>query len=125
MKITPLKEAIKTRLQERYPGTDPDEFFTKYGAQPFADDIDTECRITINDNQTITIALSTATHPNNAQEIKNDVIITYSSSSDYLYQPNKRPIINYDTEKTVTNINQVIPTIEALYEKINCLRFDL
>ena len=125
MKITPLNEAIKTRLQERYPGTDPDEFFTKYGAQPFADDIDTECRITINDNQTITIALSTATHPNNAQEIRNDVIITYSSSSDYLYQPNKRPIINYDTEKTVTNINQVIPTIEALYEKINCLRFDL
>ena len=125
MKITPLNEAIKTRLQERYPGTDPDEFFTKYGAQPFADDIDTECRITINDNQTITIALSTATHPNNAQEIRNDVIITYSSSSDYLYQPNKRPIINYDTEKTVTNINQVIPTIKALYKKINRLRFDL
>lgn len=125
MKITPLKEAIKTRLQERYPGTDPDDFFTKWGAQPFRNDNDTECHITINDDQSITIALSTATHPNNAQEIRNDVIITYSSSSDYLYQPNKRPIINYDTEKTVTNINQVIPTIEALYKKINCLRFDL
>lgn len=29
MKITPLKEAVETRLQERYPGTDPDDFFTK------------------------------------------------------------------------------------------------
>ena len=125
MKIISLKEAIKTHLQERYPETDPNEFFTKYGAQPFADDIDTECRITINDNQTITIALSTTTHPNNAQETRNDVVITYSSSNDYLCQPNKRPIINYDTEKTVTNIGQVIPTIEVLYEKINCLRFDL
>ena len=36
MKITPLKEAIKTRLQERYPGTDPDDFFTKWGAQPLS-----------------------------------------------------------------------------------------
>ena len=125
MKITPLKEAIKTRLQERYPGTDPDEFFTKYGAQPFADDIDTECRITINDNQTITIALSTQTRPDDAQEIRNGVTITYQSWNDYLCQPDESPIITYDTEKTVTNINQVIPTIEALYEKINCLRFDL
>ena len=33
MKITPLKEAIKTRLQERYPGTDPDEFFTNPRSQ--------------------------------------------------------------------------------------------
>lgn len=125
MKITPLKEAIKTRLQERYPGTDPDEFFTKYGAQPFADDIDTECRITINDNQTITIALSTQTRPDDAQEIRNGVTIAYQSWNDYLCQPDESPIITYDTEKTVTNINQVIPTIEALYEKINCLRFDL
>ena len=42
MKITPLKETIKTRLQERYPGTDPDDFFTKYGARPFGSDNDTE-----------------------------------------------------------------------------------
>ena len=125
MKITPLKEAIKTQLKERYPRTDPDDFFTKWGTQPFGSDNDTECFITINDDQSITIALSTATHPNNAQEIRNDVIITYSSSSDYLYQPNKRPIINYDTEKTVTDLDQVIPTIKALYEKINRLRFDL
>lgn len=31
----------------------------------------------------------------------------------------------YDTEKTVTDIDQVIPTIKALYKKINRLRFDL
>lgn len=54
MKITPLKEAIKTQLKEHYSNVYPDESFTKYGAQPFADDIDTECHITINDNQSIT-----------------------------------------------------------------------
>ena len=79
MKITPLKEAIKIRLQERYPGTDPDDFFTKYGAQPFGSDNDTECHITINDDQSITIALSTQTHPDDAQEIRNGVTITYQS----------------------------------------------
>lgn len=65
----------------------------------------------------------------NIQKLKdafrNGVIITYQSWNDYLCQPDGNPIITYDTEKTVTNINQVIPTIEALYEKINCLRFDL
>lgn len=125
MKITPLKETIKTRLQERYPGTDPDDFFTKYGARPFGSDNDTECFVIINDDQSITIALSTQTHPDDAQEIRNGVTITYQSWNDYLCQPDESPVITYDTEKTVTDIDQVIPTIEALYEKINCLRFDL
>jgi len=126
MKITPLKEAIKTRLQERYPGTDPDDFFTKWGAQPFNDDNDTDCFITINDNQSITVALSTKTHPeDNAQEIRNGVTITYLSWNDYACTPDESPIITYNTEKTIIDIDQVIPTIETLYEKINCLRFDL
>lgn len=125
MKITPLKEAIKTQLKEHYSNVYPDEFFTKYGAQPFADDIDTECHITINDNQSITIVLSTQTHPDNAQEVRNGVTITYQSWNDYLCQPDENPIITYDTEKTVTDIDQVIPTIKALYKKINRLRFDL
>lgn len=125
MKITPLKEAIKTRLQERYPETDPDDFFKKWGAQPFGNDNDTECFLTINDDQSITVALSTQTHPDEAQEIRNGVTITYQSWNDYLYQPDENPIITYDTEKTVTNIDQIIPTIKALYKKINRLRFDL
>ena len=125
MKITPLKEAIKTQLKEHYSNVYPDKFFTKYGAQPFADDIDTECHITINDDQSITIALSTQTHPDEAQEIRNGITITYQSGNDYLCQPDESPIITYDTEKTVTDIDQVIPTIKALYKKINRLRFDL
>ncbi len=125
MKITPLKEAIETRLQERYPGTDPDDFFKKWGAQPFGNDNDTECHITINDDQSITIALSTQTHPkDSAQEVRNGVTITYLSWNDYACAPDENPIIHYDTEKTVTNINQIVPTIETLYTKINKLRFD-
>lgn len=125
MKITPLKEAIKTHLQDRYPGTDPDDFFTKWGAQPFGSDNDTTCSITINDDQSITIALSTQTHPDDAQKIRNGVTITYQSWNDYLCQPDESPIITYDTEKTVADIDQIIPTIKALYKKINRLRFDL
>ena len=125
MKIIPLKETIKTRLQEHYPGTNPNDFFTKCGARPFGSDDDTTCSIAINDDQSITIALSTQTHPDKAQEIRNGVTITYQSWNDYLCQPDESPIITYDTEKTVTDIDQVIPTIKALYKKINCLRFDL
>ena len=88
-----LKEAIKTHLQERYPGTNPNDFFKKWGARPFESDNDTECHITINDDQSITIALSTKTHPNEAQEIKNGVTITYYSWNDYLCQPDESPIV--------------------------------
>ena len=66
-----LKEEIKSQLQKRYPGTHPNDFFTKWGAQPFNDDIDTNCYIIINDNQSITVALSTKTHPeDSAQEVR-------------------------------------------------------
>lgn len=120
-----LKEEIKSQLQKRYPGTHPNDFFTKWGAQPFNDDIDTNCYIIINDNQSITVALSTKTHPeDSAQEVRNGVTITYLSWNDYACAPDENPIIHYDTEKTVTNINQIVPTIEALYTKINKLRFD-
>ena len=120
-----LKEEIKSQLQKRYPGTHPNDFFTKWGAQPFNDDIDTNCYIIINDNQSITVALSTKTHPeDSAQEVRNGVTITYLSWNDYACEPDENPIIHYDTEKTVTNINQIVPTIEALYTKINKLRFD-
>lgn len=120
-----LKEEIKSQLQKRYPGTHPNDFFTEWGAQPFNDDIDTNCYIIINDNQSITIALSTQTHPDEAQEIRNGVTITYQSWNNYLCQPDENPIITYDTEKTVTDLDQVISTIKALYKKINRLRFDL
>lgn len=120
-----LKEEIKSQLQKRYPGTHPNDFFTKWGAQPFNDDIDTNCYIIINDNQSITVALSTKTHPeDSAQEVRNGVTITYLSWNDYACAPDENPIIHYDTKKTVTNINQIVPTIEALYTKINKLRFD-
>lgn len=120
-----LKEEIKSQLQKRYPGTHPNDFFTKWSAQPFNDDIDTNCYIIINDNQSITVALSTKTHPeDSAQEVRNGVTITYLSWNDYACAPDENPIIHYDTEKTVTNINQIVPTIEALYTKINKLRFD-
>lgn len=120
-----LKEEIKSQLQKRYPGTHPNDFFTKWGAQPFNDDIDTNCYIIINDNQSITVALSTKTHPeDSAQKVRNGVTITYLSWNDYACAPDENPIIHYDTEKTVTNINQIVPTIEALYTKINKLRFD-
>lgn len=120
-----LKEDIKEILQKRYPGTHPNDFFTKRGAQPFSNDNDTTCIITINNNQSITIALSTKTHPKDtAQEIRDGVIITYRYWNDYACAPDENPIIHYDTEKTVTDIEQVIPTIEALYKKINALRFD-
>ena len=120
-----LKENIKEILQKRYPGTHPDDFFTKWGAQPFSDDTDTDCHIIINDNQSITVALSTKTHPeDSAQEIRNGVTITYRYWNDYLRQLEENPIIHYDTEKTVTDIEQIIPTIKALYKKINKLRFD-
>lgn len=120
-----LKEEIKSQLQKRYPGTHPNDFFTKWGAQPFNDDIDTNCYIIINDNQSITVALSTKTHPeDSAQEVRDGVTITYLSWNDYACAPDENPIIHYDTEKTVTNINQIVPTIEALYTKINKLRFD-
>lgn len=120
-----LKEEIKSQFQKRYPGTHPNDFFTKWGAQPFNDDIDTNCYIIINDNQSITVALSTKTHPeDSAQEVRNGVTITYLSWNDYACAPDENPIIHYDTEKTVTNINQIVPTIEALYTKINKLRFD-
>ena len=120
-----LKEEIKSQLQKRYPGTHPNDFFTKWGAQPFNDDTDTNCYIIINDNQSITVALSTKTHPeDSAQEVRNGVTITYLSWNDYACAPDENPIIHYDTEKTVTNINQIVPTIEALYTKINRLRFD-
>ena len=120
-----LKEEIKSQLQKRYPGTHPNDFFTKWGAQPFNDDIDTNCYIIINDNQSITVALSTKTHPeDSAQEVRNGVTITYLSWNDYACAPDENPIIHYDTEKTVTNINQIVPTIEALYTKINKLHFD-
>lgn len=125
MKIIPLKEEIKTRLQKHYPETHPNDFFTKWGAQPFNDDTDTNCYIVINDDRTITVALSTKTHPeDNAQEIRNGVTITYLSWNDYACTPDENPIIHYDTEKTVTTIEQIIPTIETLYKKINNLRFD-
>ena len=75
-----LKEKIKEILQKRYPGTHPNDFFTKWGAQPFSDDTDTDCFITINDDQSITVALSTKTHPeDSAQEVRNGVTITYLS----------------------------------------------
>ena len=120
-----LKEEIKSQLQKRYPRTHPNDFFTKWGAQPFNDDTDTNCYIIINDNQSITVALSTKTHPeDSAQEVRNGVTITYLSWNDYACAPDENPIIHYDTEKTVTNINQIVPTIEALYTKINKLRFD-
>lgn len=120
-----LKEEIKSQLQKRYPGTHPNDFFTKWGAQPFNDDTDTNCYIIINDNQSITVALSTKTHPeDSAQEVRNGVTITYLSWNDYACAPDENPIIHYGTEKTVTNINQIVPTIEALYTKINKLRFD-
>lgn len=120
-----LKEEIKSQLQKRYPGTHPNDFFTKWGAQPFNDDIDTNCYIIINDNQSITVALSTKTHPeDSAQEVRNGVTITYLSWNDYACAPDENPIIHYDTEKTVTNINKIVPTIETLYTKINKLRFD-
>lgn len=121
-----LKEEIKSQLQKRYPGTHPNDFFTKWGAQPFNDDTDTNCYIIINDNQSITVALSTKTHPeDSAQEVRNGVTITYLSWNDYACAPDENPIITYDTEKTITDIDQVIPTIKALYKKINRLRFDL
>lgn len=120
-----LKEEIKSQLQKRYPETHPIDFFTKWGTQPFNDDTDTNCYIIINDNQSITVALSTKTHPeDSAQEVRNGVTITYLSWNDYACAPDENPIIHYDTEKTVTNINQIVPTIEALYTKINKLRFD-
>lgn len=121
-----LKEEIKSQLQKRYPGTHPNDFFTKWGAQPFNDDTDTNCYIIINDNQSITVALSTKTHPeDSAQEVRNGVTITYLSWNDYACAPDENPIITYDTEKTITDIDQVIPTIKALYKKINRLHFDL
>lgn len=121
-----LKEEIKSQLQKRYPETHPNDFFTKWGAQPFNDDTDTNCYIIINDNQSITVALSTKTHPeDSAQEVRNGVTITYLSWNDYACAPDENPIITYDTEKTITDIDQVIPTIKALYKKINRLRFDL
>ena len=120
-----LKENIEEILQKHYPGTHPNDFFTKWGAQPFNDDTDTNCYIIINDNQSITVALSTKTHPeDSAQEVRNGVTITYLSWNDYACSPDENPIIHYDAEKTVTNINQIVPTIEALYTKINRLRFD-
>lgn len=80
MKIMTLKEEIKSQLQKHYPGTHPNDFFTKWGAQPFNDDTDTNCYIIINDNQSITVALSTKTHPeDSAQEVRNGVTITYLS----------------------------------------------
>lgn len=121
-----LEEDIKAYLQKHYPKTNPDHFFNyEWRARPFKDDLNTTCCIGINDDQSILIVLSTETQPKEkAHEIKNGVTITYCSWNDYLCRIDEEPVIYYDTEKTVTDINQIVPTIEALYKKINALRLD-
>lgn len=118
-----LKEAIKKQLQKYYPKTNPDSFFNDPNKPTFGDN--QYCHIAINDDQSITITLTIETRPDNAQEIRKGITITYLSWNDYAQCPDEDPVIRYNGKKTVTDPAQIVPTIEALYKKINALRFDL
>ena len=83
------------------------------------------CHITINNDQNITISISVITRPDNAQETRKGITVTYLSWNDYAQCPDEDPVIRYDVKKTITDVNRVVVTIENLYNKINSLRFDL
>ena len=85
---------------------------------------DFTCRLTLNPDKTLTIAVKAELCSTNAQETRDGVIIKHYGWD--AYNQKLRSIItsHYTTSETVFTLTEIVPAIKTIIEKINSLRFN-
>lgn len=122
-----LKEKILKTLKKTYPYADDDIFNQDSYIFDDDDNFDADeltCRLTINPDKTLTIAIKAEICSTNAQETRDGVIIKHYGWDAYNQKLKSIITSHYTISETVFTLTEIVPAIKTMIEKINNLRFN-